>query len=79
MEPTIRDGDTVLIKVNPEEIVDGSIYAIRDGNTVLLKRIHLQLGGKLKLLNDNAQYSVTVVNADEVDILGRVVWRGSFL
>lgn len=79
MEPTIRDGDTVLINVGETAIVDGSIYAIRDGSTVLLKRIHLQLGGKLKLLSDNAQFSEAIVDAGAVNIVGRVVWRGSFL
>lgn len=77
MEPTINDGDTLLVNVTQRDIVDGSLYAIRDGNTALIKRIQRHPAGRLRLICDNPIYTVIEVETASVDIIGKVIWRGS--
>jgi phage repressor protein C with HTH and peptisase S24 domain len=79
MEPTIRNGDTVLIDLGKKEIVDGDIFLVRDARSALLKRVQRQLGGKLRLVCDNPDYPVVECKESSVEIVGRVVWRGSLL
>lgn len=79
MEPTIRNGDNVLIDLGMREVQDGDIYAFRDGDALMIKRLQRQLGGKLRMISDNAQYPVIELPVNAVDVIGRVVWRGSVL
>lgn len=79
MEPTIRNGDTVLIDLGQKQIVDGDIFLVRDSGASLLKRVQRQLGGKLRLVCDNPNYPVVECREASVEIMGRVVWRGSLL
>lgn len=79
MDSTIKNGDIVLMNIKKAELIDGGIYAIQDGNTLHLKRIYRQLGGKLQLINDNPAYPTTEIDGVAINIVGRVVWRGSFL
>lgn len=79
MEPNIRNGDTVLIDLSQTDIVDGDIFLVRNGNAALLKRVQRQLGGKLRMVCDNADYPVIECRESSVEIVGKVVWRGSLL
>lgn len=79
MEPTIRNGDTALIDLGQKEIVDGDLFLVRDAGASLLKRVQRQLGGKLRLVCDNPNYPVVECRESAVEIIGRVVWRGSLL
>lgn len=77
MEPTIASGDTILVNISQRDIVDGDIYALRSKNTVLIKRIQNELDGHLLLLSDNTIFKPVEVLRADIDIIGRVVWRGS--
>ncbi|MFD1840583.1 S24 family peptidase [Paracidovorax cattleyae] len=77
MEPTIADGDTVLVNVTRKDIVDGDVYALRVEGGVIIKRVQNDLGGRLRLINDNAVFKPVEVRHADVDVIGRVVWRGS--
>lgn len=79
MEPTIRNGDTVLVDLGQKQVVDGDIFLVRDAGASLLKRVQRQLGGKLRLVCDNPSYPVVECRESSVVIMGRVVWRGSLL
>ncbi len=79
MEPTIRHGDSVLIDLGHTEILDGDIYAIRDGEVPLLKRLQRQLSGKVRMICDNSLYPVIECAEDSITVVGKVVWRGSLL
>lgn len=77
MEPSIANGDTVLVNVAQRDVADGHIYAVRDGAQMLVKRVQSQLAGRLRLISDNSRYAPFDVRREDIDVIGRVVWRGS--
>ncbi len=79
MEPTIRHGDSVLIDLGQTDILDGDIYAIRDGELPLLKRLQRQLSGNVRMICDNPMYPAIECTQASINVVGKVVWRGSLL
>jgi len=79
MEPTIRNGDNILIDTQSREILDGEIYGIRDAETLMVKRLQRQLDRRVRMISDNPLYPVIEAQIEDLDIVGRVVWRGSLL
>ncbi|RGP41108.1 hypothetical protein BPTFM16_01404 [Altererythrobacter insulae] len=75
MEPLLRDGDEILVDRAPRPFRDG-VHVVRLGDTVLVKRVASQGAGRLALLSQNMAYPPVEVAADEVEIIGRVVWKG---
>ncbi|MBB3947256.1 phage repressor protein C with HTH and peptisase S24 domain [Rhizobium skierniewicense] len=79
MEPTIRDGDQILIDTSVEEVRDNGIYCVVYGNMLLVKRVHPRMNGSLQLISDNDVYPPEEVSAGDVaslSIAGRVRWFG---
>jgi DNA-binding phage protein len=79
MEPTIRDGDLLLIDRSIDRVVDNGIYVLVIAGMVLLKRLQTRRDGSAVLKSDNARYDDEVVPANEVPDLrieGRVRWFG---
>lgn len=74
MEPTLHDGDTVLLDLRPPEPRDGDIFTLRRGDELLVKRLRRQEAGWL-IVSDNIAYPVESVD-DSVSLVGRVVWVG---
>lgn len=74
MEPTLYDGDTVLLDLSPPEPRDGDIFTLRRGDELLVKRLRRQEAGWL-IVSDNIDYPVESVD-DSVSLVGRVVWVG---
>ena len=79
MSPTLRRGDTVLIDMHAREIEDGRIYVLRDSGNLLIRRLQIEAGNSIRALADNPQHREFARDAAEIDIVGRVVWRGSLL
>ncbi|MGE4296565.1 MAG: S24 family peptidase [Desulfovibrionaceae bacterium] len=76
MEPEIREGDTVLIDEQRQEILAGGIYAVGVEDTVMVKRIEKRPGA-LALLSDNPDYSPILLKGEElatVRVIGKIVW-----
>ena len=79
MEPTLRDGDEILvarIDSDPAGRLRDGIHVIRRDGVLQVKR--LQFGtGQAAVISDNHAYpSDTAVPLREVEVLGRVVWKG---
>jgi len=74
MAPTLLDKDTVLIDLNRTDLREGRIYAIAVGDVVQIKRLQLLAGGRIKVISDNPAYHTYEVRADEIRIIGRMVW-----
>ncbi len=77
MEPTIRDGDVLLIDTSVSEVRDNGIYCVVYGSMLLVKRVHPRMNGSLQLISDNAVYPAEEVSPAEVpalSIAGRVMW-----
>jgi phage repressor protein C with HTH and peptisase S24 domain len=75
MEPLLSDGDEILVDRSPRPFRDG-IYVVRLGDSLLVKRVAQTGAGRLALLSQNLAYPPIEVTADEVVIIGRVVWKG---
>ena len=79
MEPTIRDGDLMLVDRGYGRVVDGKIYVLVVGGLVLVKRLQILAVGGLMLISDNDRYPTETIPAREVDALNieaRVAWYG---
>jgi phage repressor protein C with HTH and peptisase S24 domain len=74
MEPLLRAGDEVLVDRRPQPFRDG-IHVVRMGETLLVKRVAAQGGGRFSLLSQNLAYPPQEVHGDEIEIVGRVVWK----
>lgn len=81
MEPSLYDGDLVMIDRRKKHIRSGQIYAFRDGDTLRIKRIELIPGTALILRSDNPKHppdyrAGEAMNGISQNILGQIVWSG---
>lgn len=79
MEPTIQEGDYVLIDQSQKEIYSGGVYALGLEETIMVKRLDKH-PHELIVLSSNSRYSPIILQGDELEtvrIIGRVigVWR----
>lgn len=75
MEPLLNDGDEILIDRRTQPFRDG-VHVVRLGDNLMVKRVASAGGGRLSLLSQNLAYPPIEVSAEEVEIIGRVVWKG---
>ncbi len=78
MEPLLRDGDEILVDRAPRAFRDG-IHVVRLGDTLVVKRVAALGAGRISLLSQNMAYPPVEVGAEEVEIIGRVVWKSGRL
>ena len=78
MEPTLRDGDEILVDRSPRAWRDG-IHVVRAGDALLVKRLDTGRPGTLALVSDNPAYRVVELLPEEVQVIGRVVWKSGRL
>ena len=75
MEPLLNDGDEILVDRSDRPFRDG-IHVVRLGDTLMVKRVASAGAGRFSLLSQNLAYPPVNVEADELEIIGRVVWKG---
>lgn len=78
MEPTLQDGDTVLIDTARTEIRDDAIYAVLYHSELYVKRLFLVPGGGVELRSDNPRHPTRVVSGADLEaltVLGLMIWR----
>ncbi len=75
MEPTLRDGDEILVDRTLRPRRDG-IHVVRLGDGLLVKRLDTARSGVIVLISDNAAYPPVECVPQDVEIIGRVVWKG---
>ena len=82
MYPTINHRDTVLIDMSRCEFENDRIFAIGVGDRVLLKRLRLNISGKLEIVSDNEdkqRFPTEIIDVEEVRILGHAVWHAGMI
>lgn len=77
MEPLLQTGDRVMIDLSDKAPSPPGIFALWDGLGVVVKRLELIMGSEpptLEVKSDNPKHRTYERSADEVSIIGRVVW-----
>lgn len=80
MEPTLRQGDTVLVDMGQQHPSrkDG-IYVIRTGGGLQVKRVAANpTNGRISVISDNRDLypAFADLSPDEIQVIGRVIWLG---
>ena len=74
MEPTIRDGDLVVVDQDQRVAVDNQLFVVRTGAGVVVRRLH-RMGDHWNLVSDKLGRLSRPMAADD-RIVGRVAWCG---
>ncbi len=77
MEPTLKDGDIVLIDTAQRDILQQDrIWAVSYGDLGMIKRVRRLPGGTYQLISDNPNVTPISAYDGEMHVIGRVVWIG---
>lgn len=79
MEPTLSEGDLILIDMSFRGVKDNAVYVLQLNGSLLVKRIQHKLDGSVVVKSDNNIYEPELVGREAVsalNIIGRVVWSG---
>ena len=79
MEPTIHDGDIVLIDTGRSKDREDGIYVLMLGEDARIKRCGFGAFGQLILMSDNPAYppeQVSRAEREQIKIIGKVIWTG---
>ena len=77
MEPTLYDGEAIIVDSLVNRIDVDGVYVLRLGADLLVKRAQRRLDGGIVLLSDNAVYQPLPISAAEaaaLRVVGRMVW-----
>jgi len=82
MEPTIRDGDILLLNfdIHNQDIVSGGVFVITIDGNLFVKRLQIMLDGTIMIRSDNERYEPERIDREYADekmqVHARVVWAG---
>ncbi len=82
MEPTVRDGDLLMVvQVTDWRVVErGGIFVFTHHDRLHLKRLQVMMNGDLKIISDNKAYEPWLVPFDDIQhsvrLLGQVFFAG---
>lgn len=76
MQPTIMNGDLLMVDDSIKEIRPNKIFVIRQGSKLRVKRLKTELTGETLIISDNPIYPVETMDK-ETEIIGQVVWNGN--
>lgn len=76
MQPTIQDGDMVMIDRSQRVIREqDAIWALTIGDFAMIKRVRAG-GERIRILSDNASVPPDEVFHEEINVVGRVIFIG---
>lgn len=78
MEPLLRDGDEILVDRTPRTFREG-VHVVRLGEALHVKLLQAVPPDRLRLISKNPAYETVEVGMAQVDVVGRVVWKGGRL
>ena len=70
MEPTLSEGDSVIVDVSEKTIRRDGMYVLRIGDSLFVKRIQVTPKG-LRLISDNPLYHPIDASEEELEVIGR--------
>ena len=78
MEPTLRDGDEILVDRTARPLRAG-VHVLRLEDVLLVKRVERVGAERVRLISDNPAYAPVERALGDVEVIGRVVWKGGRL
>ncbi len=76
MEPSLRDGDDILVDRDAVAVKSGSIYVLRLDGMLMVKRL-VRERGELLIRSDNDRYAdIAGFDPATLAVIGRVLWCG---
>jgi phage repressor protein C with HTH and peptisase S24 domain len=78
MEPLLRDGDEILVDRSSRPFREG-VHVVRLGDALHVKLLQAVPPDRLRLISKNPAYETVEVGMADVDVVGRVVWKGGRL
>jgi len=78
MDPLLRDGDEILVDRTPRPFREG-VHVVRLGEALHVKLLQVVPPDRLRLISKNEAYEPVDVAMADVDVVGRVVWKGGRL
>jgi len=78
MDPLLRDGDEILVDRSPRPFREG-VHVVRLGEALHVKLLQAVPPDRMRLISKNAAYEPVEVAMADVDVVGRVVWKGGRL
>ena len=78
MAPTLADGDEILVDRTPRALRAG-IHVLRADDVLLVKRVERAGVERIRLISDNPAYGPVERPLSDVEVVGRVVWKGGRL
>ena len=74
MEPTLHDGDVVMIDTGRILVYDDYLYAIGRDDLIFVKRLVRTSDGKVRVISDNPDIQPELVHLRDMRIIGQVIW-----
>ena len=74
MEPELRSGDEIFVDRNKR--AGEGIHVVRIGDALHVKQVQSIGPGRIKLVSANEAYAPIELTHDDVEIIGRAVWKG---
>lgn len=74
MEPTLRSGDEIFVDCRKRQ--GEGIHVVRIGDALHVKQVQASAPGRIMLISANDSYAPIELAREEVEVIGRVVWKG---
>lgn len=77
MEPTLHDGDSILIDKSKRKLLDGRLFVFRHELGYRVRRVSMNANGSVTLASDNSRYPPEAVSSKDFEslpITGMVIW-----
>lgn len=74
MEPMLRSGDEIFVDRNKRS--GEGVFVVRIGDALHVKQVRASTAGTIALISANEAYAPLELPRDEVEVIGRVVWKG---
>ena len=78
MQTTLADGDLVMVDTSKRDLSFDGLFVLQDGGaSLLVKRVgRAARRGWVKLISDNKVYDAIEREVSEIDVVGKVIWKG---
>lgn len=74
MEPTLKDGDWVLVDTSRNAVDSDGMFLIRMTSGLAVKRIQNTIGSDIVIKSDNPKYDNITASASDVYVVGKVIY-----